>query len=91
MLCRSITERLLTLPDDLVLYPSHYSGSVCGRGLSGNPVSTIGFERRHNVAVQFSSEDEFVRDLIRDIPPAPEEQATIVATNRAGGPVVKSA
>ena len=51
-LYRSLTERLLTLPDHLVLYPAHYSGSVCGRGLSANPVSTIGFERRHNPALQ---------------------------------------
>ena len=41
-------RRLLELPDYVVLYPSHYAGSVCGRGLSGNPVSSIGFERAHN-------------------------------------------
>src|SRR6184192_817985 len=40
--------RLLELPDHVVLHPSHYGGSVCGRGLSGNPVSSIGFERAHN-------------------------------------------
>jgi hydroxyacylglutathione hydrolase len=85
MLYRSITGRLLTLPDDLGLYPSHYSGSVCGRGLSANPVSTIGFERRHNAALGFAGEDEFVRALTRDMPPAPAEQATIVAANRAAG------
>ncbi|HET8674100.1 MAG TPA: MBL fold metallo-hydrolase [Thermoleophilaceae bacterium] len=83
-LYRSLTERLLTLPDHLLLYPSHYSGSVCGRGLSANPVSTIGFERRHNRALQFDSEDEFVEALLRDIPPAPEQQAEIVAANRGG-------
>ncbi len=88
-LYRSITERLLTLPDHVVLYPSHYSGSVCGRGLSANPISTIGFERRHNRALRFSSEDEFARELVRDIPPAPEAQATIVAANRSGRPLVK--
>ena len=38
-------RRLLELPDHVVLYPSHYGGSVCGRGLSGNPFSSIGFER----------------------------------------------
>jgi glyoxylase-like metal-dependent hydrolase (beta-lactamase superfamily II) len=89
-LYRSITERLLTLPDHLVLYPSHYAGSVCGRGLSGNPVSTIGFERRHNLALQSGSEEEFVQALLRDIPPAPEQQAAIVAANRAGGPLIQS-
>jgi hydroxyacylglutathione hydrolase len=78
MLYRALTERLLALPDQLVLYPAHYSGSVCGRGLSANPVSTIGFERRHNPALQFGSEDESVAALTSDIPPVPEQQAAIV-------------
>lgn len=86
-LYRSLTERLLALPDDLLLYPGHYSGSVCGRGLSGNPASTIGFERRHNRALAFASEDEFVAALVEDIPPAPSHQAEIVAANRSGRPL----
>jgi hydroxyacylglutathione hydrolase len=90
-LYRSITERLLTLPDHLVLYPAHYSGSVCGRGLSANPASTIGFERRHNEAVAFDSEDAFAEALVRDIPPAPEHQSAIVAANRAGRPLTHTA
>jgi hydroxyacylglutathione hydrolase len=88
-LYHSLTERLLALPDDLVLYPSHYSGSVCGRGLSANPISTIGFERRHNTALQFDSEDAFVQALTTDIPPAPEQQAAIVAANRTGRPLAE--
>jgi hydroxyacylglutathione hydrolase len=84
-LYRSLTERLLALPDHLLLYPGHYSGSVCGRGLSGNPASTIGFERRHNRALAFDSEDDFVAALVEDIPPAPEQQAEIVAANQRGG------
>ena len=83
-LYRSITERLLSLPDHLVLYPAHYSGSVCGRGLSANPASTIGFERRHNRVLEFDSEDAFAAALTADLPPAPEHQAAIVAANRAG-------
>jgi glyoxylase-like metal-dependent hydrolase (beta-lactamase superfamily II) len=90
-LYRSLTERLLTLPEHLVLYPSHYSGSVCGRGLSANPSSTIGFERRHNRALQFDSADAFVAALTTDIPPAPEGQAEIVAANRAGRAQLHSA
>ena len=86
-LYRSLTERLLTLPDHVVLYPSHYSGSVCGRGLSANPISTIGFERRHNPALQFEFEEEFVEALIRDIPPVPDQQVAIVAANRRGRPL----
>jgi glyoxylase-like metal-dependent hydrolase (beta-lactamase superfamily II) len=87
-LYRSLTERLLTLPDQLVLYPAHYSGSVCGRGLSATPVSTIGFERRHNRALQLGSEDAFVAEITRDIPPAPPRQAAIVAANRTGRALV---
>ena len=83
-LYRSITGRLMTLPDHLVLYPAHYSGSVCGRGLSANPISTIGFERRNNRALAFESEGAFVEALVRDIPPAPEQRAAIVAANRTG-------
>ncbi len=90
-LYRSLTDRLLTLPDDLLLYPAHFSGSVCGRGLSANPASTIGFERRHNKALQFGSEDAFVDALVKDIPPAPPQQAEIVAANRTGRPLVSSA
>ena len=88
-LYRSITERLLTLPDHLLVYPSHYSGSVCGRGLSSNPASTIGFERRHNTALQHADEDAFARALLQDIPPTPEHQAAIVAANRSGRPMAE--
>ena len=87
-LYRSLTDRLLALPDHLVLYPAHYSGSVCGRGLSANPASSIGFERRHNAALRFENEDEFVAALLHDIPPAPKAQAAIVAANRSGRPLV---
>jgi glyoxylase-like metal-dependent hydrolase (beta-lactamase superfamily II) len=83
-LYRSLMERLLALPDHVALYPAHFSGSVCGRGLSANPASTVGFERRHNRALQFGFEDAFVAALLEDVPPAPEKQAEIVAANRAG-------
>jgi hydroxyacylglutathione hydrolase len=90
LLYRSLNGRLLSLPDHLGLYPAHYSGSVCGRALSANPSSTIGFERRNNPALQFDSEDPFVEALLRDIPPAPPQQAEIVAANRSGRSVVRA-
>ncbi len=90
-LYRSLTDRLLTLPDHLVLYPAHYSGSVCGRGLSGNPISSVGFERRHNRALRFDSEDAFVEALTSDIPPVPVGQAAIIAANRSGRPLAELA
>jgi hydroxyacylglutathione hydrolase len=83
-LYRSLTERLLALPDDVLLGPGHFAGSVCGRGLSSTPISTIGFERRFNRALHVNGEDEFAAELLRDLPPAPERQAEIVAANRGG-------
>jgi hydroxyacylglutathione hydrolase len=87
LLYRSLKERLLKLPDHLLLYPSHYSGSVCGRGLSANPASSIGFERRNNPMLRLGSEDAFVEALVRDIPPAPPRAEAIVTANRSGRPL----
>jgi glyoxylase-like metal-dependent hydrolase (beta-lactamase superfamily II) len=77
-------RRLLELPDHVVLYPSHYGGSVCGRGLSGNPFSSIGFERKHNPLLAIEDPDAFADALLADIPSRPAEQARIVAANRTG-------
>ena len=81
---RSSLDRLLALPDHVAVYPSHYGGSVCGRALSANPFSTIGFERRHNRALAHADPDAFADALLLDLPPAPADQAAIVAANRAG-------
>ena len=80
---RSLHDKLLKLPDHVLLYPSHYSGSVCGRGLSANPASSVGFERLNNPLLALD-EDEFVAALVKDIPPAPPDQAAIVSANRTG-------
>lgn len=68
----SLYGRLLKLPDHLEVFPAHFSGSACGKGLSGKPGSTIGFERRFNPALQFPSKAEFVRFVLADLPPQPE-------------------
>jgi glyoxylase-like metal-dependent hydrolase (beta-lactamase superfamily II) len=79
--------RLMTLADSVIVLPSHYGGSVCGRGLSGNPVSSIGFERRHNRALEHTEAGDFAEALLANPPPAPPDQAGIVAANRAGAAV----
>jgi glyoxylase-like metal-dependent hydrolase (beta-lactamase superfamily II) len=83
-LLHSSLGRLLELPDHVVLFPSHYGGSVCGRGLSGNPISSIGFERAHNAMLAIADADAFADALVADMPPRPAEQDQIVAANRAG-------
>ena len=77
-------RRLLELPDGVLVLPSHYGGSVCGRSLSGNPFSTIGFERLHNPALAAPHVEAFVRELLVDVPAPPADQAAIVTANRAG-------
>lgn len=77
-------ERLLQLPDELEVYPAHFSGSACGRSLSAKPSSTIGFERRHNPALRPRAKSEFVDYMLSDLPPAPSEHERIRAANRAG-------
>jgi glyoxylase-like metal-dependent hydrolase (beta-lactamase superfamily II) len=77
-------RRLLELPDHVVVYPSHFGGSVCGRGLSGNPISSIGFERTHDPLLALEDEEVFAAELLADLPPRPANQTSIVAANRAG-------
>jgi glyoxylase-like metal-dependent hydrolase (beta-lactamase superfamily II) len=74
-------EKLRKLPDHLGVFPGAFSGSVCGRGLSGNPISTIGFERRHNRAFALENEEEFVQLMLEEIPVTPLNAARMRATN----------
>jgi len=65
-------QRLLELPDWIEIYPGHYAGSVCGRGIDGKAISTIGRERRANRALQLSPQ-EFSRYQLEDLPPLPHD------------------
>jgi glyoxylase-like metal-dependent hydrolase (beta-lactamase superfamily II) len=76
----SIHAKLLSLPDDLEVYPGHFSGSVCGAGMSGKPSSTIAFEKRWNPLLSKTRED-FVNAL-SDVPPKPVEMERILRTNQ---------
>lgn len=75
-------QRLKALPDYVEIYPGAYAGSVCGRALSGKPVSTIGFERRFNRAFQIDDPKEFVRYMLESIPPAPSDAGRTRAANQ---------
>jgi hypothetical protein len=73
--------RLRSLPDHVEVLAGAYTGSVCGRRLSGKPWSTIGFEKRHNVAFAITDEKEFVRELLNETPPPPPAAARIRGVN----------
>jgi hypothetical protein len=74
-------QKLKSLPDYLEVLPGAYSGSVCGRSLSGKPTSTIGFEKRHNKAFRIEDVNAFLRAMLTDIPSPPPQAAQIRAIN----------
>jgi hydroxyacylglutathione hydrolase len=74
-------QRLKKLPDFVEVYPGAFSGSVCGRGLSGKPASTIGFEKQFNKAFQIKTLQDFISLMLKDIPPRPENFETIRNSN----------
>ncbi len=78
-------QLLKALPDHVEVMPGAFAGSVCGRSLSGRPMSTIGFERRHNAAFRIDDEEEFVRVMSTDIPPLPAGAAELRAANAGLG------
>lgn len=86
---RSLHERLLSLPDEVEVWPGHLGGSLCGSsGIDLKTSSTIGFERRHNRALALTDEAEFVEDAVASIGERPPNVEHIVALNR--GPLVES-
>jgi hydroxyacylglutathione hydrolase len=71
MLYDSLRDKLLPLPDETLVYPAHGAGSMCGKNLSSETVSTIGTQRRYNYALQPMSRDAFIRIVTADQPEAP--------------------
>jgi len=74
-------RKIKSLPDYVEVLPGAFAGSVCGRSLSGKPTSTIGFERRYNVAFQIDDRNSFVRFMLQQIPPRPPMAEQIRAVN----------
>src|SRR6202046_1556516 len=70
-LYESLRDKLLTLPDETLVYPAHGAGSLCGKQLSSDTVSSLGDQRRFNYALQPMSEEAFVRLVTADQPDAP--------------------
>lgn len=75
-------QSLLSLRDDVELYPGHYAGSTCGRGMDGKTISTIGRERRTNPALKLDLE-AFLDYQLANMPPLPQDFASIKTANMA--------
>ncbi|MGO9823249.1 MAG: MBL fold metallo-hydrolase [Solirubrobacteraceae bacterium] len=71
MLFDSLRDKLLPLPDETLVYPAHGAGSLCGKNLSTDTVSTIGVQRSYNYALQAMSRERFVELVTTDQPDTP--------------------
>ncbi|MCC3151575.1 MBL fold metallo-hydrolase [Hymenobacter sp. BT770] len=82
----SLREKLMPLADDVLVYPAHGAGSLCGKALSGANSSTIGAEKIGNPMLRPLSEEDFSKELLADQPFIPKYFGYDVALNKAGAP-----
>ncbi len=86
LLYDSIFEKLLPLGDHVLLYPAHGAGSVCGSGMAQREISSIGYERQFNPALQVRDRDEFIRRKLNEKHYYPPYFKQMEAYNLAGPP-----
>jgi hydroxyacylglutathione hydrolase len=84
MLFDSLHRKLLVLPDEVLVYPAHGAGSLCGRNMRAERSSTIGTERLTNYALQIENREEFIRQLTTNLPTRPEYFRQDAEINREG-------
>lgn len=80
----NLQNKILKLPDSCLVYPAHGAGSLCGKAMGAMRVSTIGYERQHNPALQHGSEEDFKKALLSGMPEAPDHFARCSEINRRG-------
>jgi hydroxyacylglutathione hydrolase len=84
MLYDSLHNKILKLADDVLVYPAHGAGSLCGKNMRAERVSTIGTERLTNYALQIKSREEFVKQLTSNLPARPAYFSQDAEINRTG-------
>lgn len=84
LLYDSLHQKLMTLPDKVLVYPAHGAGSLCGKNMRAERSSTIGTERLTNYALQIKSREEFIQKLTSNLPARPEYFAKDAEINRTG-------
>jgi glyoxylase-like metal-dependent hydrolase (beta-lactamase superfamily II)/rhodanese-related sulfurtransferase len=84
LLYDSLHTKVLTLPDNVMVYPAHGAGSLCGKNMRAEKSSTIGTERLTNYALQIKSREEFIAQLTSNLPARPEYFLKDAEINRTG-------
>jgi hydroxyacylglutathione hydrolase len=90
MMFDSLHGKLLTLADQVEVFPAHGAGSMCGRNLSNDTSSTIGAQRKFNYALQPMSKEQFVELMTNDLPEAPVYFPRDAEINRAGAAPIRN-
>jgi len=90
MLYDSLHSKLMSLPDDVLVYPAHGAGSLCGRNMRAERSSTIGTERLTNYALQIKTREKFIHELTSNLPTRPEYFAQDAEINRQGAPALSA-
>ena len=88
LLYDSLHTKLMTLPDNVLVYPAHGAGSLCGKNMRAERSSTIGTERLTNYALQIKNREEFIQQLTSHLPARPEYFAKDAEINRTGAPAL---
>ncbi len=87
ILFHSLRDKIMTLADDVIVYPAHGAGSACGKNMSKETVSTIGEQKQHNYALRANmTEAEFVTEVTDGLLPPPAYFGMNVAMNKSGIP-----
>lgn len=89
-LYKSIFEIAFKLPDFLEIFPAHGSGSLCGKGISSNYSSTIGYEKKFNPSMQKEDEKTWIEKLLTGMPPAPPYFTRMKKLNVTGGQILNN-
>ena len=84
MLYDSLHNKIMPLPDDVIVYPAHGAGSACGKNMSKETFDTLGNQKKNNYALQTTSKEAFVRELTTGILPAPQYFAKNATLNKIG-------
>ncbi len=84
LLYDSLQTKILPLPDAIIVYPAHGAGSACGKHMSKETTDILGNQKRSNYALQKQSKEQFIQNVTRDIPPAPQYFAKNALLNKTG-------
>jgi hydroxyacylglutathione hydrolase len=90
LMYHTIHQKFAKLDDEVIVYPAHGAGSLCGKAMRDAPSSTIGYEKLHNYAFEPRSEEDFVKLLLSDLPFIPQYFPYDVGLNVQGVPDIKT-